>query len=169
MDFDLVLPLLSPGVLCGGKEAKEPKEASKDGAEGSVEKYGGKWQVDAAVRNHRRGDLCLVLKTKARHHTIAAKLKKPYLFEHKPFMLQYEVQFLEEQNCGGAYVKLLCDMKDNGDLGLFDDNFPYTFMFGPDKCGRGHKLHLIFPHGNPRNKSYEEKHWEKSGDVSKLN
>lgn len=37
-------------------------EATKDGAESSVAKYDGKWQVEAAARNHLRGDLGLVLK-----------------------------------------------------------------------------------------------------------
>lgn len=37
-------------------------EATKDGAESSVAKYDGKWQVEAAAQNHLRGDLGLVLK-----------------------------------------------------------------------------------------------------------
>lgn len=143
-------------------------EATKDGAEDSVAKYNGEWQVEAAVKNHLRGDLGLVLKTKARHHAIAAKLERPYVFEHKPFVLQYEVQFQEGQDCGGAYVKLLSDLKENGDLRQFHDKSPYTIMFGPDKCGTDHKLHLIFRHRNPRNGSYEEKHWKKSGGISKF-
>ncbi|EEC05774.1 calnexin, putative [Ixodes scapularis] len=150
------------------KERWVLSEATKDGAESSVAKYDGKWQVEAAARNHLRGDLGLVLKVSARHHAIAAKLDRPYLFEHKPFVLQYEVQFQEGQDCGGAYIKLLSDLEENRDLRQFHDKSPYTIMFGPDKCGTDHKLHLIFRHRNPRNGSYEEKHWKKSGGITKF-
>ena len=38
---------------------------------------------------------------------------------------------------------------------------PYTIMFGPDKCGSDAKLHFIFRHVNPKNKTVEEKHCKK--------
>ena len=38
---------------------------------------------------------------------------------------------------------------------------PYTIMFGPDKCGSDAKLHFIFRHINPMNKTIEEKHCKK--------
>lgn len=31
-------------------------------------------------------------------------------------------------------------------------------MFGPDKCGKSHKVHFIFRHRNPVTGEYEEKH-----------
>ena len=34
-------------------------------------------------------------------------------------------------------------------------------MFGPDKCGSDAKLHFIFRHVNPKNKTIEEKHCKK--------
>lgn len=37
-------------------------------------------------------------------------------------------------------------------------------MFGPDKCGNDVKLHFIFRHINPRNKTITEKHCRKSKD-----
>lgn len=143
-------------------------EATKDGAEASVAKYNGKWEVEAPSKSHLKGDLGLVLKSKARHHAIAAKLTKPFTFDHKPFVLQYEVHFQDGQECGGAYLKLLSDLEENSDLKQFHDKSPYTIMFGPDKCGSDHKLHFIFRHRNPRNGSYEEKHWKKSSSVSKF-
>uniref|UniRef100_A0A224YSV3 Calnexin n=1 Tax=Rhipicephalus zambeziensis TaxID=60191 RepID=A0A224YSV3_9ACAR len=143
-------------------------EAKKDGAEESVAKYDGKWEVEASSKSHLRGDLGLVLKSKAHHHAISSKLSKPFTFDHKPFVLQYEVQFQEGQDCGGAYLKLLSDLDENKDLKQFHDKSPYTIMFGPDKCGSDHQLHFIFRHRNPRNGSYEEKHWKKSKSVSKF-
>ncbi|XP_075544785.1 calmegin-like isoform X1 [Dermacentor variabilis] len=150
------------------KERWVVSEAKKDGAEESVAKYDGKWEVEASSKSHLRGDLGLVLKSKAHHHAIAAKLSKPFAFDHKPFVLQYEVQFQEGQDCGGAYLKLLSDLDENKDLKQFNDKSPYTIMFGPDKCGSDHQLHFIFRHRNPRNGSYEEKHWKKSKSVSKF-
>ena len=38
---------------------------------------------------------------------------------------------------------------------------PYTIMFGPDRCGSESKLHFIFRHVNPNNKTIEEKHVKK--------
>lgn len=37
------------------------------------------------------------------------------------------------------------------------DNTPYTLMFGPDKCGNDHRVHLIFRHVSPRNGSISER------------
>ncbi|CAN8025679.1 unnamed protein product, partial [Ixodes persulcatus] len=102
--------------------------ATKDGTAHSVAKYDGKREVEAAAQNLLRGDLSLVLKTRARHHAIAANLDKPYVFEHKPFLLP--------------------DMK-NGDLSQFHDKSPYIITFGPDQYGTDHKMHEIFRHRNP--------------------
>lgn len=37
------------------------------------------------------GDYALMTKSKARHHAYSAKLDKPFNFNTKPFVLQYEV------------------------------------------------------------------------------
>ena len=34
-------------------------------------------------------------------------------------------------------------------------------MFGPDRCGSDAKLHFIFRHVNPKNRTVEEKHCKK--------
>ncbi|XP_035217686.1 calnexin-like [Stegodyphus dumicola] len=144
-----------------------PSEAKKDGAEDSVAKYDGKWAIEEAEKNGLNGDLGLVLKSKAHHHAIASRLDKPFLFDNKPFILQYEVRFQNGQECGGAYLKLLSQVPDM-DLRSFHDKTPYTLMFGPDKCGNDHKLHFIFRHRNPKNGSFEEKHWKRATSVPKL-
>lgn len=142
-------------------------EAKKDGAEDTVAKYDGKWDVEEAEKNGLNGDLGLVLKSKAHHHAISARLDKPFMFDNKPFILQYEVRFQNGQECGGAYIKLLSQVP-NMELKTFHDKTPYTLMFGPDKCGNDHKLHFIFRHRNPKNGSHEEKHWKRSTSVPKF-
>ncbi|XP_055939197.1 calnexin-like [Argiope bruennichi] len=142
-------------------------EAKKEGTEESIAKYDGKWSVEEAERNGLKGDLGLVLKSKAHHHAISARLDKPFLFDNKPFILQYEVRFQNGQECGGAYLKLLSQVPDM-DLRTFHDKTPYTLMFGPDKCGNDHKLHFIFRHRNPKNGSFEEKHRKRSSAVPKI-
>nr|XP_042909470.1 calnexin [Parasteatoda tepidariorum]XP_042909471.1 calnexin [Parasteatoda tepidariorum] len=142
-------------------------EAKKDGVEAGIAKYDGKWSVEEAEKNGLNGDFGLVLKSKARHHAISSRLEKPFLFDNKPFILQYEVRFQNGQECGGAYLKLL-SQDPNMDLRKFHDKTPYTLMFGPDKCGNDHKLHFIFRHRNPKNGSFEEKHWKRTANVPKL-
>jgi len=47
-----------------------------------------------------------------RHHAIAAALDRPFVFDDKPFVMQYEVNFQNGIECGGAYVKLLSQAND---------------------------------------------------------
>ncbi|KAG2455421.1 CALX protein, partial [Polypterus senegalus] len=106
------------------------------------------------------GDKGLVLKSQAKHHAISSKLKKPFVFETRPLIVQYEVNFQNGIDCGGAYVKLLSKTSDLI-LEQFVDKTPYTIMFGPDKCGEDYKLHFIFRHKNPKTGEFEEKHAKK--------
>uniref|UniRef100_A0A2C9K0D1 Calnexin n=2 Tax=Biomphalaria glabrata TaxID=6526 RepID=A0A2C9K0D1_BIOGL len=135
-------------------------QAKKDGADDHLAKYDGKWVIEEAKENPILRDLGLILKSKAKHHAISAKLDKPFEFDGKPLIVQYEVKFQNGIECGGAYVKLLSK---TGQLNLkaFTDKTPYTIMFGPDKCGNDYKLHFIFRHMNPKTGVYEEKHAEK--------
>lgn len=119
--------------------------------------YDGRWEIEELKENQVPGDRGLVLKSKAKHHAIAAVLEKPFIFADKPLIVQYEVNFQDGIDCGGAYIKLLAD---TGDLILenFYDKTSYTIMFGPDKCGEDYKLHLIFRHKHPKTGVFEEKH-----------
>lgn len=132
-------------------------KADKEGVESEISKYNGRWSVEAAANVPLDGDTGLVLKDKARHHAISTTLDKPFVFEDKPFVLQYEVNFQEGIECGGAYIKLLTQT-DDLKLSEFHDHTPYTIMFGPDKCGEDYKLHFIFRHKNPLTGEFEEKH-----------
>ncbi|KAG1956497.1 calmegin [Pimephales promelas] len=129
----------------------------KEDADEDIAKYDGKWVVEPLKENKVPGDLGLVLKSRAKHHAIAALLNKPFVFEDKPLIVQYEVNFQDGIDCGGAYIKLLSDSEDL-DLEQFHDRTPYSIMFGPDKCGEDYKLHFIFRHKNPLNGDVEEKH-----------
>ncbi|XP_016890940.1 calmegin isoform X2 [Cynoglossus semilaevis] len=147
------------GTLDRWQMTKSVKEDAADGHN----KYDGKWAVEQLKENKVSGDQGLVLKSRAKHHGISAMLEKPFVFENEPLIIQYEVNFQDGIDCGGAYIKLLSD---SGDLNLeqFDSLTPYTIMFGPDKCGENYKLHFIFRHQNPLNKDFEEKH-AKRADV----
>ncbi|CAG5882137.1 unnamed protein product [Menidia menidia] len=122
-----------------------------------------RWAVETLKENRVPGDQGLVLKSRAKHHAIAAMLDKPFVFQDEPLVLQYEVNFQDGIDCGGAYLKLLSD-SEGLNLEQFHDHTPYTIMFGPDKCGEDYKLHFIFRHRNPLNKDVEEKH-AKRADV----
>lgn len=100
----------------------------------------GLWEQEAAERDPLKGDLGLVLKSKAKHSAIAAKLDRPFVFNEKPLVVQYEVLHQNGQECGGAYLKLLSADKQSADLRKLHDKTPYTIMFGPDKCGNDYKV-----------------------------
>ncbi|XP_073342391.1 calnexin isoform X1 [Pagrus major] len=134
--------------------------AKKEDADEDIAKYDGKWAVEEMKDSKLPGDKGLVLKSRAKHHAISAQLLRPFTFDTKPLIIQYEVNFQLGIDCGGAYVKLLTQTPDL-DLDQFVDKTPYTIMFGPDKCGEDYKLHFIFRHKNPKTGEYEEKHAKK--------
>lgn len=91
------------------------------------------------MKDALKGDMGLVLKSKAKHAAIAAPLDRPFTFATKPLIVQYDVTFQNGQECGGAYLKLLTQ-ETGMRLSQFRDKTPYTIMFGPDKCGNDHKV-----------------------------
>ncbi|CAK8674977.1 unnamed protein product [Clavelina lepadiformis] len=135
-------------------------KATKEGVDSDIAKYNGQWNIAQSQENALSGDSGLLLNRKARHYAISSKLDEPYEFNGKPFVMQYEVNFQNGIECGGAYVKLLSHSEDF-DLEQFQDKTPYTIMFGPDKCGEDYKLHFIFRHKNPKTGEFEEKHAKK--------
>ncbi|XP_047357279.1 calnexin isoform X1 [Vespa velutina] len=136
-------------------------EAKKDNIDEDIAKYDGIWTIEEPKRPIQDGDLGLILKSKARHAAISTLLNTPFHFKDKPLIVQYEVNFQDGQECGGAYLKLLTLDSKHTELKNFHDKTPYTIMFGPDKCGNDHKLHFIFRHKNPLNGTIEEKHCKK--------
>ena len=120
-------------------------------------KYKGKWIIETPSKVILENDLGLVVKDASAHHAIAAQLAKPFSFDGKPLVVQYDLKFQDGQVCGGGYVKLLSDDSQEA-LDKFHDKTPYTIMFGPDKCGQNSKVHLIIRHRNPVNGSISEHH-----------
>ncbi|XP_049626028.1 calmegin [Suncus etruscus] len=132
-------------------------KAKKDDMADEISIYDGRWEIEELRENHVPGDRGLVLKSKAKHHAISAVLAKPFIFADEPLIVQYEVNFQDGIDCGGAYIKLLADT-DDLNLENFYDKTSYTIMFGPDKCGEEYKLHFIFRHKHPQTGVFEEKH-----------
>ncbi|KAF7658037.1 hypothetical protein LDENG_00018230 [Lucifuga dentata] len=134
--------------------------AKKDDVDEEIAKYDGQWAVEEMKDTKLPGDQGLVLKSRAKHHAISAQLLRPFTFDTKPLIVQYEVNFQAGIDCGGAYIKLLTHTSELS-LEQFMDRTAYTIMFGPDKCGEDYKLHFIFRHKNPKTGEYEEKHAKK--------
>ncbi|XP_034257250.1 calmegin [Pantherophis guttatus] len=132
-------------------------QTKKEDTDENIAKYDGRWEIEPLKENMVPGDRGLVLKSVAKHHAISTMLTKPFLFDNAPLIVQYEVNFQDGIDCGGAYVKLL-SKSDDLDLEYFYDKTSYTIMFGPDKCGEDYKLHFIFRHKHPKTGDYEEKH-----------
>lgn len=66
-------------------------QAKKDDTSEDIAKYDGVWEVESPQRPILDDDLGLVLKSKAKHAAIAARLNKPFVFSDKPLVVQYEV------------------------------------------------------------------------------
>ncbi|XP_044286746.1 calmegin isoform X1 [Varanus komodoensis] len=132
-------------------------QTKKEDTDEDIAKYDGRWEIEPLKENSVPGDRGLVLKSVAKHHAISAMLTQPFIFDSKPLIIQYEVNFQDGIDCGGAYVKLL-SKSDDLNLEYFHDKTSYTIMFGPDKCGEDYKLHFIFRHKHPKTGDYEEKH-----------
>lgn len=138
-------------------------KARKDGVDEDLAKYDGLWEIQKPERRLLNNDLGLVLMSPAKHSAISTIMRKPFVFNDKPLIVQYEVTMQDGQNCGGAYIKLLSEgTNTKEDLSKFNDQTPYTIMFGPDKCGNDNKLHFIFRHKNPQTGVFEEKHSDKT-------
>lgn len=67
-------------------------QAKKDDIAEEIAKYDGVWNWEAPQRIVWKDDVGLVLKSKAKHAAIAARLTKPFTFtENKDLVVQYEV------------------------------------------------------------------------------
>ncbi|CAF0813592.1 unnamed protein product [Adineta ricciae] len=131
-------------------------QAKKDDVDEVLAKYDGEWGIEIPQSSVYSDDYALILKSKARHHAISANLFKPFDFSTSPLVVQYEVKYQTNQECGGAYVKLLSHTGKQLDLKQVTDKTPYTIMFGPDMCGVDHKYHFIIRYRNPKTGAYSE-------------
>jgi len=74
--------------------------------------------------------------------------------EGKELIVQYQVKYEKDVECGGGYLKIGPKMED---ATKFGDPTVYNIMFGPDKCGFTKRTHLIF--------NYKGKHVLKKADL----
>merc|ERR1712180_183822 len=86
-------------------------------------------------------DLGIKTSQDAKFYQLSAKLETPFSNEGKSLVLQYQVKHEQTIDCGGGYIKLFPDIKNEEMHG----DTPYHVMFGPDICGPGtKKVHVIF-------------------------
>lgn len=67
----------------------------------------GKWEVEPLKENKVPGDLGLVLKSRAKHHAIAALLNKPFLFEDKPLIVQWVLFLLATWDLTEYWISMM--------------------------------------------------------------
>jgi len=78
----------------------------------------------------------------ARFYAISSKIPKPFTNKGKDLVVQFQIRFPQNIDCGGGYIKLLGS---NIDQKNFGGDTPYHIMFGPDICGTStRRVHAIF-------------------------
>lgn len=101
-------------------------------------------------------DKALITEVPSAKYGITSFFDSPINNLDKDLVVQYEVRYQKGLECGGAYIKLLRDGSIEAPEDLTDTT-PYVLMFGPDFCGKTNRIHVIIPHYNPMNDSWEEK------------
>lgn len=105
-------------------------------------------------------ELGLYVPQEAQRYAIFGETSKPFDFTtDNTFVVQYEVRMHEGLQCGGSYIKLT-SQADNWKPSDITNETPYTFMFGPDKCGSTNKVHFIYRFKNPVTGEHVEHHLE---------
>ncbi|XP_019416743.1 PREDICTED: calnexin homolog [Lupinus angustifolius] len=130
------------------------------------EDYEGRWIVSdkddyKGVWKHAKSeghdDYGLLVSEQARKYAIVKELDKPVNLKDGT-VLQFETRLQNGLECGGAYLKYLRPQEAGWKPKEFDNEAPYSIMFGPDKCGATNKVHFILKHKNPKSGEYVEHH-----------
>ncbi|KAK8710814.1 hypothetical protein V6N13_146123 [Hibiscus sabdariffa] len=117
--------------------------------------YKGAWKHS---KSEGHDDYGLLVSEKARKYAIVKELDEPVSLKDGTTVLQFETRFQNGLECGGAYLKYLRPQDAGWKPKDFDNESPYSIMFGPDKCGLTNKVHFILKHKNPKNGEYVEHH-----------
>ncbi|KAH9605395.1 hypothetical protein KSS87_004577 [Heliosperma pusillum] len=117
--------------------------------------YNGVWKHE---KSEGHDDYGLLVSEKARKYAIVKELETPVDLKEKTVVLQFETRFQNGLECGGAYLKYLRPQEAGWVSKEFDNESPYSIMFGPDKCGSTNKVHFILKHKNPNSGEYVEHH-----------
>ncbi|XP_075661406.1 calnexin homolog [Castanea sativa] len=119
------------------------------------EEYQGVWKHS---KSEGHDDYGLLVSEKARKYAIVKELDSHVSLKDGTVVLQFETRLQNGLECGGAYLKYLRPQDAGWKAKEFDNESPYTIMFGPDKCGATNKVHFILKHKNPKNGKYVEHH-----------
>ncbi|EEF51668.1 calnexin homolog [Ricinus communis] len=117
--------------------------------------YKGEWKHAKSEGHDEYG---LLVSEKARKYAIVKELDEPATLKDGTIVLQFETRFQNGLECGGAYLKYLRPQEAGWTPKDFDNDSPYSIMFGPDKCGATNKVHFILKHKNPKSGEYIEHH-----------
>ena len=104
-------------------------------------------------------DKALIAEYPSTRYGIATLFDNPISVREEDLIVQYEVRYQKELECGGSYIKLLRDGSIHSAQDLTSTT-PYVLMFGPDVCGKTNRVHVIIPHYNPVSGKWVEKHLE---------
>jgi calreticulin len=97
----------------------------------------GKWKIAASPFGEDKG---LTTTEDAKFYAAAAKF--PEFTNEKELVVQFQVAFPQDIDCGGGYIKLFGPELDPVD---YSGDSKYNIMFGPDICGSStKKVHVIF-------------------------
>ncbi|XP_077212355.1 calnexin homolog [Tasmannia lanceolata] len=119
------------------------------------DEYNGVWKY---AKSEGHEDYGLLVSEKARKYAIVKELDESVDLKDGTVVLQFEIRLQNGLECGGAYLKYLRPQEAGWKSKEFDNESPYTIMFGPDKCGSTNKVHFIFKHKNPKTGEYVEHH-----------
>lgn len=119
------------------------------------EDYQGVWNHS---KSEGHEDYGLLVTEKARKYAIVKELDKPIDLRDQTIVLQFETRLQNGLECGGAYLKYLRPQEAGWTPKQFDNNSPYSIMFGPDRCTPTNKVHFIVNHKNPKTGKYIEHH-----------
>ncbi|XP_050376811.1 calnexin homolog [Argentina anserina] len=131
------------------------------------ESFEGRWTVSGkddyqGVWKHSKSegheDFGLLVSEKAKKYAIVKEVDEPVSLKDGTVVLQFETRLQNGLECGGAYLKYLRPQEAGWEPKIFDNESPYSIMFGPDKCGLTNKVHFIFKHKNPKSGEYVEHH-----------
>ncbi|XP_023519677.1 calnexin homolog [Cucurbita pepo subsp. pepo] len=117
--------------------------------------YQGVWKHS---KSEGHDDYGLLVSEKARKYAIVKELDEPVSLKDGTVVLQFETRLQNGLECGGAYLKYLRPQDVGWKAKEFNNESPYSIMFGPDKCGATNKVHFILKHKNPKTGEYVEHH-----------
>eukprot|EP00252_Welwitschia_mirabilis_P025114 TRINITY_DN771_c0_g2_i1.p1 TRINITY_DN771_c0_g2~~TRINITY_DN771_c0_g2_i1.p1 ORF type:complete len:499 (-),score=102.21 TRINITY_DN771_c0_g2_i1:50-1546(-) len=110
------------------------------------------------VKSEGHDDYGLLVSEVARKYALVKDLPEAIVTKDGTLILQYEVRLQKGLECGGAYLKFLMPQAEGWKPADFNNESPYSIMFGPDKCGATNKVHFIYRHKNPKTGEYMEHH-----------